>query len=739
LALAGSEPLLRSRVEELLGAYDRNATDRFLERPPQGEGFDVLALCARDDPLAPDSTPRSAGPFIVERLLAEGDFTSVYVARQSEPVRRAAAVKVLHSAVRSRRTLSRFALERQAVAAMRHPHIAQFYDAGTTDTGLAYFAMELVDGPSITEFCRRRALTVPDRLALFLQVCSAITHAHQRGMIHRDLKPSNILVGAGDAQAAVKVIDFGVAKALGPAGRGSPATLTGQVVGTLAYMSPEQLRGQTDLIDTRTDVYSLGLVLFEVLAERPAFSAPGAGPSPSPLRLAEAPPPRLADARRDLRGDLDTIVAKATAATPDERYAFVADLARDIERHLAGLPIVARRSGRLYAAAKFVRRHRVGTVAAALAVGVTSVMGLAAWQARTERLDLAMQLAGAWLDETLRMQRTIGERSRRAPIVERLVEHVDRLASVAPNDPRVLAMRAAALAERGYLAMDSRRPAEALVAFSEALRIRRELADAAPRDIDRQKELSMALARTGDAAGAAGDAATQRARYRDALRTDEALVHGAPLDRGALSDLGWSYERLAALMPPDQPDRLTLFRKQAATFERLAAIAPTCEAQRGQSAAYLNIGQSLERAGAPFGDAARRAVAFGRTAVAADPADRLALHTLILAELLDARAAVASSPAAAAGRAKEAAAHAEELFTKDSGDRDSREVLAVALTRAASLAVRAGQTDDASNLAARAIPHLRELSAHASGSGWDAELASAIGLLARLKPLPEDR
>lgn len=739
-SLTGGDEGLRSRVEILLAAYDRNMAEGFLERPALGMGFGVRGAVGESVLMGESEVraPGRAGPFEIKRLLSEGDLASVYLAEQTDPVRRLAAVKVLHAG--GRRALMRFELERQAVASMRHAHIAQFYDAGTTETGLAYFAMEHVDGSSITEFCRTGGLSTGERLALFLQACAGVVHAHQRGIIHRDLKPSNILVGTGAMEApSVKIIDFGVAKAAEVAGEGSRATLTGQVVGTPAYMSPEQLTGRTDAIDTRTDVYSLGLVLFEMLAGTPAFAPEFIGEPSVMWRRPDTRAPRLAAARRAFRGDLDTIVAKATGTDPDERYASVAELAGDIERYVAGLPILARRASLVYTARKFVRRHRIGTGCTLLAVAAAVCMGAVSWQARTQRLDLATQLADAWLNETLRMQRTLGERSARGPIVERLVEQVDHLAEVSPNDPRVLAMRAAALTERGYLAMDSANARAALADFEEALRLRRELAAAAPDDTELRREVSLALVRTGDAAGAMGDSRARIARYSESLTIDEALARAAPFDTRILGGLGWSYERVGVQVTRDDPAALAMFQHQAGVFDRLVMIAPTPEAYRGRSAANLNIGHIQEFLGESFAEAAHRAVESGRRAVAADPSDRLSLHALIRAELLEARAIAGSGSGGAAARAGNAAEHAQELFDRDPSDWDSREVLAVALARAATLASGEGDMDAATAMAARAIPHFQALSARPGTACWDAELSDMESLVAAADPKRDAR
>ena len=229
-----------------------------------------------DLPLA-DGQGLKIGPYRILQLLGEGGFGSVYMAEQSEPIRRRVALKVIKAGMDTRQVIARFEQERQALAMMDHPAIAQVLDAGTTDSGRPYFVMELVRGESVTEYCDKHNLPVASRLELFAEICSAVQHAHTKGIIHRDLKPSNILVTFEDGQARAKVIDFGIAKAT--AGNLTDKTLYTEhraLVGTPEYMSPEQAEGSLD-IDTRTDVYSLGVMLYRMLSGKPPFSAAGTG------------------------------------------------------------------------------------------------------------------------------------------------------------------------------------------------------------------------------------------------------------------------------------------------------------------------------------------------------------------------------------------------------------------------------------------------------------------------------
>ncbi|MCA8975608.1 MAG: protein kinase [Planctomycetes bacterium] len=335
------------------------------------------------------------GPFQVLRVLGEGGFGTVYLAEQSVPVRRTVALKVLHPRRVDPRTLQRFEDERQTLARLQHASIAHVYDAGTTPEGLHYFAMEYVAGKPITAFCADLGADIDGRLRLFLRVCAAIHHAHQRGVVHRDIKPSNVLVRVEDGQPLPKVIDFGIAKMLAEIPESSDHTLQGAQVGTPGYMSPEQAAGEP--VDTRTDVYALGVLLCELLTGEPPFARERLrGTSfPELVRMLKHESPRrpsqIVAARRGrdgvderllrrLRSDLDWVVLEAVATRREDRYTSVAAFAEDIDRHLRGEPVAARRNATAYVLAKFARRHRVAfAFAALLTVSVAVVIAGLLW------------------------------------------------------------------------------------------------------------------------------------------------------------------------------------------------------------------------------------------------------------------------------------------------------------------------------------------------------------------------
>jgi len=351
------------------------------------------------------STGEGIGTVIAERytlveVIGEGGMGSVYLAEQTEPVRRQVAIKLIRTGMDSRGVLARFDAERQALALMDHPNIARIYDGGLTPAGLPYFVMELVNGVPLTEYCDQKRLSVRARLELFVSVCQAVQHAHQKGIIHRDLKPGNVLVTEVDGRATPKVIDFGVAKATEVKPTDKSLADVGAIVGTPAYMSPEQADPTSMDIDTRTDVYALGVILYEQMTGSPPLDARqfqrGAvvemlrmvrevdPPCPSTkLSTAEALPSIAATRSIEparlsklFQGELDWVVMKALAKDRDRRYDTANGFARDIQRYLADEVVEARPPSRGYRLKKFVKRNKIQVVAASL-VFVTLVGGIA--------------------------------------------------------------------------------------------------------------------------------------------------------------------------------------------------------------------------------------------------------------------------------------------------------------------------------------------------------------------------
>jgi serine/threonine protein kinase len=373
------------------------------------------------------------GPYKLLRQLGEGGFGTVYLAEQSRPVRRRVALKLIKPGMDSREIIARFEAERQALAMMDHPHIAKVHDAGTTASGRPYFVMEFVEGMPITGFCASAGLDTKGRLELFTDVCAAVRHAHQKGIIHRDLKPANILVSVHDGQPVVKVIDFGIAKAIGAEASGNTRfTQLGRMIGTPQYMSPEQAELHPLAVDTRSDIYSLGVVLYELLTGTTPLD-PGrirSVPDGEIRRLIqEAVPPRpssrlASSSSRALRGDLDWIVLKALEKDPERRYESAGALAEDLLRYLQHKPVEARPPSMAYLVRRFARRHR-GPVAAGAALLGALLLGAVG-------TSIGMKRA---LDATAELMSKNRELDRQKLA---LVDYKERLAGLLESNQRML-------------------------------------------------------------------------------------------------------------------------------------------------------------------------------------------------------------------------------------------------------------------------------------------------------------
>jgi len=404
------DPGLRQRVEALLAA-EGAAADFF--KAATAFGIRDLAQADAAAPSSGDSDTQEPaftkglgthiGRYKLLQKIGEGGCGMVYMAEQEEPVRRRIALKVIKLGMDTKRVIARFEAERQALALMDHPNIARVLDAGATDTGRPYFVMELVRGVKITEYCDQNQLDTRRRLNLFIQICHAIQHAHQKGIIHRDIKPSNILVTLHDGVPVPKVIDFGIAKATHtPLTDKTLFTAYEQLIGTPAYMSPEQAEMSGLDIDTRSDIYSLGVLLYELLTGKTPFDAKDllkSGLDEMRRTLRESEPHRpstklntLQDVEltatalhrhveplrliSQLRGDLDWIVMKALEKDRTRRYETTNGLAMDVQRHLNNEPVMARPPTRRYRFQKLVRRNQ-GVFAAIGAVSVVLLAGLA--------------------------------------------------------------------------------------------------------------------------------------------------------------------------------------------------------------------------------------------------------------------------------------------------------------------------------------------------------------------------
>jgi tetratricopeptide (TPR) repeat protein len=528
-----ADPELRTEAAKLLAAHDQAET--FIEDSP------VAGLAAAHAEPAPDAwLGRRVGPY---RLLAEigrGGMGTVYRAvRDDDQYRKEVAIKLVQDRG-SGFVLDRFLNERQILAGLDHPHIARLLDGGTTSDGRPYLVMDLVEGEPIDVYGQRRALDVRARLELFREVCGAVQYAHQNLVVHRDIKPGNILV---TRDGTPKLLDFGIAKLLRADGdvRSPPGTVTQFRALTLDYASPEQVQGQP--ITTASDVYSLGVLLYELLTGQ----RPHAAKTPEELvrAISEAEPPRPSTVVPELRGDLDNILMMALRKEPSRRYASVEQFSEDVRRYLTSLPVIARQDTLRYRATKFVGRHRLGVVASAL-LTASLVGGMVATsrqariaraeRARAEkRFDDLRKLANDFLFEFHDAIANLpGSTPARELVVKRAAQYLDSLAAESTNDVGLKRELAAAFerlgdAQGGAGGANLGDPKGALASYTKALDIRGALAARpAPPVADGLKlaELELRLSTffvgTGELARAEERAKTAVSRI-DALRVPGAV------------------------------------------------------------------------------------------------------------------------------------------------------------------------------------------------------------------------
>lgn len=526
---------------------------------------------------APDA-PEAIGPYTLTEVLGEGGMGVVYLAEQSEPVRRTVALKLLRTDQPSKEVLSRFQAERQALAVMDHPSIAKIFDAGVTEDDRPYFVMERVDGRPLNVYCDEERLTVRERVRLFTVVCQAVQHAHQKGLIHRDLKPSNVLVSQVDGRPVPRVIDFGIAKAVeAEEFDGTRLTRVDEVVGTPAYMSPEQIDSSTD-IDTRSDVYSLGVLLYELLVgvlpyedsayrgwagimaalhrDPPTVGRRFEGLSGDKQALAEARSTSVPRLGRALAGDLEHIVSRAMERERDLRYETANGLAVDLERFLADEPVRARGPGAAYALKKFVRRNRMGvafaaTVAAGL-VGFSLVTAIQAGriaQARDEaqaRRGQAEDLIDFMLSDLRDKLEPMGRLEILDDVGSQALRYFASIPEYQLSDEELMS-RSRALYQIGSVRLEQGDSEAAVGAFTESLRLARALSERAPQDPERLFGLSQSYFYVGYASWLKGDLADAEDQFLGYLAAAERLVE---LDPGSLDyrlELGFAHSNLGTV------------------------------------------------------------------------------------------------------------------------------------------------------------------------------------------------
>ncbi|MEP0847075.1 MAG: tetratricopeptide repeat protein [Phycisphaerae bacterium] len=600
--LCGNDPSLRDAIESLLSAHEQ--VGGFLDQP----SVDTAALAELFDARqarAAHAVGQRVGRYTLLELLGEGGFGVVYLAQQEEPVRRQVALKVVKPGMDSRHVIARFEAERQALALMDHPSIARVFDGGQTDSGHPYFVMELVRGLPVTRFADEHRLSVPERVKLFAAVCRAVHHAHQKGVIHRDLKPGNVLVVEQDGRPVPKVIDFGVAKAIGGAADSVLAhTAARQLIGTPAYMSPEQLARGED-VDTRSDVYSLGVLLYELLSgttpfDKEALERRGVGDIERAIREAEPqrPSTRIAQAARTaarrpveppveprsdaaaratcpapdvaanratdpaslarlLRGELDWIVMKCLEKDRARRYDSASSIADDLERFVRGEAVQAGPPSALYRARKFAGRHRAALLAAG-AVSAALVLGLGAAISGF----VAAQAARGVAEHHRRLAESRAEQARQAAAKAEAVARFlqEMLASADPRESaqRDISMRevldkAVARLDAGSLSAEPDSEAAARLVIGRTLR---ELARYEPAAVQIEQALALYERLRGE----------DHLDYADALQERATLRKNCGDSAGSADDFCRALEINRRHRPPDDPRMIAILNDSAAAL-----------------------------------------------------------------------------------------------------------------------------------------------------------------------------
>ncbi len=625
------------RHERVMGlfkaAVEIDAADRaaFLRKACADEAalFDEVASLLRwDDPTvagspespesptvggAPGDAPERIGPYEIDGLLGAGGMAVVYRARQGSPTR-SVALKVLRASCTDATALLRFRREIALLSRLRHPGIAQICDAGVArerDADVPYFAMELIEGRPLTAFANERALDRAERLRLLLCVCDAVEYAHQRGIIHRDLKPANILVEDGGGAGRPRVLDFGIARQLGPSDAdGAFVTRDHHVLGTLAYMSPDQLDPDC-VIDTRSDVYALAAIGFELLSGRPPLGVAGLSQLSAIRAIQTRTPPALGAVNPACRGDLSLIFEKALAKDPAERYGSVAAFADDLRAFLEHRPVRARPPGLLYAARKFTQRNPVAVALAALTMiaVIGGALGTGLGLHRARRANEELRRRSAETTESARflvrdvvagLDSVAGTAEIRRALLERLRAQIVALRRHAPDDADLIDDHAVVLTYYSDALLRAGRDAEALALRREALGLYRGLAarrTASPAD---EARVSIALVKVGDVHLGWAEWDLARDLYGQAFDIDRRLAAAHPDSVWFLDNLAWSHDRLGnlAMVLDDLDAAEPHFAERLAITTRLLERAPERHATRhGVVAINVLMAQLAKRRG----------------------------------------------------------------------------------------------------------------------------------------------
>jgi serine/threonine protein kinase/Flp pilus assembly protein TadD len=616
---------VRSQVEKLLSAHYEAGP--FLVSPALVDAGLISSEEVMRVTEEANRVGQRIGPYEIVREMGHGGMGTVFLAvRADDQYRKHVAIKLINRGMDTDLILRRFMMERQILANLEHPNIAHLLEGGSTADGLPYFVMEYIEGQPITEYCDTRQLTNAERLELFRQVCAALQYAHQNLVVHRDIKPSNILV---TAEGVPKLLDFGIAKLLGPGWAGDTGEATASMVRLMTpeYASPEQFRGLS--ITTSSDVYSLGLVLYELLSGRHPYrlrsrqpeevaevilrEEPDKPSTAASRQQAEAEKNATNDARRkpdnatlagttnpqsgvrnpkSLRGDLDNIVLRALRKEPERRYASVQEFSEDIRRHLEGLPVAASPDTFGYRAGKFVRRQKAGVLAAAVVV-ITLLMAtvITTWQARVAQRERAKaeqrftdvrKLANSGVFELHdSIQNLPGSTPARELLVSRALEYLDKLASEAGQDPSLKLELAAAYdkvgdIQGGFGTSHLGQRQKAGESYRKALAIREALVAAAPDNVDFRRRLATSYTKLGDILWIEVDINGALEFYGKALAVNKKLAAESPNDTEIRSELAISYRNFGYMHGANSraEESLENLRKAVVLFEELAATEP---------------------------------------------------------------------------------------------------------------------------------------------------------------------
>jgi serine/threonine protein kinase len=581
--VCGEDRALRQRLEHLLQVQPK--VESFLERPFAGP--DPLSTIDESPAEEPGT---QIGPYKLLEQIGEGGMGLVFMAEQTRPLRRRVALKVIKPGMDTRHVVARFEAERQALALMDHPNIAKIHDAGATDSGRPYFVMELVRGVPITEFCDQRRLTTRQRLELFVTVCQAVQHAHQKGIIHRDLKPSNVLVTLHDTVAVPKIIDFGIAKATTqPLTERTLFTNFAQMIGTPLYMSPEQAEMNGLDVDTRSDVYALGVLLYELLTGTTPFESQtlkkvGLEEMRRMIREEEPPTPsqrlstlnaqvcetvserRGVDRRRlrqALRGELDWIVMKALEKDRNRRYESASAFAADVQRYLNDDTVSACPPSAGYKLRKFARKNnKLLVTAATFCLVLTAGVVVSTWQAirahqselkaseaqylAEERFQLAKEAVDKYLNEVTETPELKNANSHelRKKLLETALPFYQKLAERTPGDWEGKAASGAAYLRLGRIRSDLGDHAAAITHFEQARSLFAELAEQHTDNPTFRRELGRSYDYLALRMRETGRPEVAEANYRAAVIVNEKLVDDFPADAEYRRGLASTYDNL---------------------------------------------------------------------------------------------------------------------------------------------------------------------------------------------------